>query len=181
MNRAAFYEVVKARQQNTLERLGAKSSEYAKDTDFAHNFKRAAVVRGRGETPVQAAFGMWLKHLIWLIDAIDSGVVPSEAQVDEKLGDLHSYLDLTEGMWIDMRREQAETKSGTLTFHGIDPGAQEGSQTVVTNVTADGTPVVQPGVPNDVPLPPALSSVLGVLLARRLEPAPDKEDPPCES
>ena len=77
----------------------AKAQEYSRGNDRLHNFKRAALMQGI--TPAEALRGMWAKHLVSIMDIIDDltlGTVPSQAMVDEKIGDTINYAVLLEGL-----------------------------------------------------------------------------------
>ena len=101
--------------------LTAKSAEYAKDNDKLHNFKLAAHV-GRVTVP-QAWFGMWLKHLISLIDMIESGEQPTAHWVDEKIGDLVNYLYLLEAIYEDSLHSRALDGGDTCKDYGEHPAS----------------------------------------------------------
>lgn len=75
--------------------LLAKAKEYASDEDRLHNFNRASGITG--ECREKALFGFALKHLVSTMDIIDDinkGKLPTQAILDEKLGDLGTYIAL---------------------------------------------------------------------------------------
>lgn len=81
-----------------------KAKEYSRDDDRLHNFKRAATMQGI--SPAEALRGMWAKHLVSVMDMIDSlsaGSVPSQKMVDEKIGDTINYAILFEGLIEEQR------------------------------------------------------------------------------
>lgn len=85
---AAFEKLVDQSRNVLVE----KAKEYADDKDRLHNFKMAAnLVRG---TPEQALWGFVTKHLVSLIDMIDSGNPYPEAVWNEKIGDSVNYFIL---------------------------------------------------------------------------------------
>ncbi len=80
---------------------GVKNTEYSRNDDKLHNFKRAGALLGC--TPHEALIGMWSKHLISILDMVrdyaKDGVMPSSAAVDEKFTDAINYLHLLEGLF----------------------------------------------------------------------------------
>lgn len=109
MNHKEFNDLVKRRMRLTQVTLASKAAEYADDGERLHNFKRAGQVLGT--TPEAALLGFLTKHLVSLMDIIDGldenqqdplkkpeDYVPSQAVVDEKIGDCISYLILLEGL-----------------------------------------------------------------------------------
>jgi hypothetical protein len=92
-----FKDIVKRNNKTAL----AKNKEYASDSDKMHNFKRAAAMLQ--ETPEKALIGMWVKHIISLLDMVDkieSGNYESITKklLEEKIGDAMIYLALLEGI-----------------------------------------------------------------------------------
>jgi hypothetical protein len=78
--------------------LASKAKEYARE-DRLHNFKRAAVMLRC--TPERALLGMMAKHLISILDIVDSideGEMQVKSMVDEKIGDAINYLILLEAL-----------------------------------------------------------------------------------
>ena len=80
--------------------LIAKRAEYAPDGgDRLHNFHRAAETLRC--TPERALVGMWMKHVVSIldiIDDIDKGKEPRVELVNEKMGDAINYLILLEAV-----------------------------------------------------------------------------------
>lgn len=74
--------------------LLAKAKEYASNEDRLHNFNKAAGITG--ECREKALFGFALKHLVSVMDMIDAhnktGILPTQATLDEKFGDLGAYI-----------------------------------------------------------------------------------------
>ena len=75
--------------------LGSKAKEYATTTDRMHNFNVAA--RIMDTTPEKALWGIFMKHLVSVIDLVD-GVDATVNMVDEKMGDMINYMILLEAM-----------------------------------------------------------------------------------
>ena len=99
-----FNEIVTARVQSIQTVLMNKAKEYSSDTDRLHNFKVAAGLASRPETPEQALWGMMRKHLVSVIDIIDQtavGKAPSDHMRNEKIGDSINYLILLEALLIE--------------------------------------------------------------------------------
>lgn len=77
--------------------MSVKSAEYSTDSDKLHNFKRAAL--DSKQSPEKVILGFLLKHRISVLDMVDNldkGILPTEALVDEKIGDYINYLILLE-------------------------------------------------------------------------------------
>jgi len=98
MNTVAFNDIVENRLKMIKKILVAKGAEYAPGADRLHNFNRAALILGR--TREEALIGMWTKHLVSILDIVDSIKTkkPSVALIEEKLGDAINYLILLEAM-----------------------------------------------------------------------------------
>lgn len=97
MTEQEFQEVLNARLIKIKETLSSKAKEYATDMDKLHNFNVGA--RITGQTRERVLWGFALKHYISFLDILDNldkGKLPSEAMVDEKVGDLINYLVLVE-------------------------------------------------------------------------------------
>ena len=110
MNQITFKRLVKARQQHTNATLIVKAEEYSRNKDRLHNFQQAAIMNE--QTPEQALWGMLSKHIISIKDMVNDtalGIYPTEAQIDEKLGDVISYMHLLEGLFVDSSEEKMET------------------------------------------------------------------------
>ena len=75
--------------------LASKGLEYS-TTDRLHNFKVAA--RIDNVTTLQASWGMFLKHLVSIIDIKDKSQIPTIEMVDEKFCDAINYLILMEAI-----------------------------------------------------------------------------------
>jgi ASC-1-like (ASCH) protein len=92
-----FQEVLQQRLKKIEQTLGQKAKEYAAEGDKLHNFNVGA--RMTGQIREKVLWGFALKHYISFMDILDDmelGKLPSEAMVDEKIGDLINYLVLVE-------------------------------------------------------------------------------------
>ena len=79
--------------------VGQKNQEYSRNDDKLHNFKVAG--RIKNETPEKALWGMYIKHLVSVMDMIgdlDSGKLPNIEALWEKITDSINYLMLLEGL-----------------------------------------------------------------------------------
>lgn len=104
MNAETFNEIVEQRVAKIKATLMAKAAEYSSNDDRLHNFKVAARLESKPQTPEQALWGMMKKHLTSIIDIIDAtglGKYPTAAMRDEKFGDAINYLILCEGLLIE--------------------------------------------------------------------------------
>lgn len=97
MNTVEFNELVEQRCTKIGNTLMKKAAEYAQNDDRLHNFNRAAQVSGG--TRERALHGMLMKHFISyldMLDDIDSGKIPRNEMIDEKIGDIINYFILFE-------------------------------------------------------------------------------------
>ena len=85
-----FNQSVTVQMSHCMELLCSKGKEYAPGVDRLAAFKKAAALQG--QTQAQAALGMLTKHLVSVIDMIQSGERYSPAKWDEKIGDSINYL-----------------------------------------------------------------------------------------
>lgn len=96
MNNENFQEAIQKHLGTIENNLLAKAKEYAVDGDRLHNFNRGASITG--ECREKVLFGFALKHLVSVIDMIDNiqdkDAVPSQHMLDEKVGDLGTYIAL---------------------------------------------------------------------------------------
>jgi hypothetical protein len=83
--------------------LKSKAAEYATLGDRLHNFDRAADMLGT--TKEKALIGMWTKHIVSILDIVDSGATPRAEMLEEKIGDAINYLILLEACYVDRRIE----------------------------------------------------------------------------
>ncbi len=66
----------------------------------------------KGETPERALWGMWVKHLVSVMDIIydlDKGKLPTRDILDEKIKDTINYAILLKALIIE-RMEQSDGK-----------------------------------------------------------------------
>lgn len=91
-----FEVLLTLRVQKIQSVLASKAKEYASDDDRLHNFKVAA--RIDDETPKKALWGMLKKHLVSVMDMVNSAEDPSWELVDEKVGDAVNYFILLEAV-----------------------------------------------------------------------------------
>jgi len=99
MNTKDFNKLLELRIADMRSSMASKSSEYASSVDKLHNFKRAGRVLSCN--PQRALVGMWVKHLVSVLDIVDkteSGVLPSEELWNEKIRDSINYLVLLEAI-----------------------------------------------------------------------------------
>lgn len=105
MTNAQFDEILSMRIDKIRTVLSSKATEYASSSDRLHNFKRAATISNR--TTAQALVGMWTKHLVSILDIVDTDakyedLPPIRRDVlDEKIGDAINYLILLEAVLIE--------------------------------------------------------------------------------
>jgi len=98
MTQERFNEILEARLEKCRKVLSKKAEEYARG-DRLSNFKKAAGAMNC--TPHKALVGMWMKHIISIIDLVDDleqGKIAPYEMWDEKLGDAINYLILLDGL-----------------------------------------------------------------------------------
>lgn len=115
MNSKQFDAIVESRLTRTKHVLLVKAKEYANDSDRLHNFNKAGKMSN--QTPEKALRGMLLKHIVSMddiIENIDKGILPSEALLDEKIGDIINYYILIEACITDRfeRKQEEEVNEG---------------------------------------------------------------------
>ena len=94
-----FNDILARRLEVTKAVLTSKAQEYSSGKDRLHNFNRAAAMLGT--TPEKALVGMWTKHIVSILDIVDSEIVPSLALLEEKVTDAVNYLILLEACYKD--------------------------------------------------------------------------------
>lgn len=97
MSEKEFEEILAERLDKIRNVLGTKAKEYVRNGDRLHNFNVGAQLEGISRERVIHSF--MLKHYISYLDMlndIDKGIMPTEAYVDEKLGDLINYMIIME-------------------------------------------------------------------------------------
>ena len=106
-----FTEILSARIQSIIDTLGSKAKEYAIG-DRLYNFKRAAEIQRT--TPAKALAGMWMKHVVSVIDLIEGSTEPTEERVNEKIGDAINYMILLEAVFAEGRGKPQFPKGGHI-------------------------------------------------------------------
>ena len=112
MNNTEFEKILDTRIKAIRETLAGKAKEYA-SADRLYNFKRAAEIDQT--TPENALKGMWLKHVVSVLDLISGKLELSEKTINEKLGDSINYLILLEAVLkekLEKRKPKLETVIG---------------------------------------------------------------------
>ncbi|TXG79640.1 MAG: hypothetical protein E6R13_09620 [Spirochaetes bacterium] len=103
MDRPTFDQIVERRLDLIRKVLVSKGKEYSTDHDVFHNFRAATGVSFH-DAPEKVAWEFMTKHLQSIKDIlnhVETGGFnghPSEALVEEKIGDAVNYLILIEGM-----------------------------------------------------------------------------------
>lgn len=88
--------------------LVKKGSEYSLDADRLSHFKHAAAT---AEWPAdKVLLGYLLKHLLSVIDMINSGKKFTKKMWEEKHGDIHAYLILHKALLEDLNEYKEEDK-----------------------------------------------------------------------
>lgn len=98
MNDQEFKDMMETRFEITRATLARKAEEYARG-DRLSTFKRAAGAMGC--TPKQALIGMFMKHIVSIIDCVNDETEGKYASMElwnEKVGDSVNYLILLEGL-----------------------------------------------------------------------------------
>ena len=101
-----FDKLVERRTELIKSVLKSKAGEYATLGDRLHNFNRASDMLG--VTKEKALVGMWTKHIVSILDIVDSGATPRAEMLDEKIGDAINYLILLEACYADRRTENLQ-------------------------------------------------------------------------
>ena len=94
-----FHKIVNERLSKTQNILTVKGKEYVRNGNPFHNFDRAARIEDIHSA--KALHGFMLKHWVSYMDMLDDIVEGKEIDkklVDEKLGDLITYLIIQEGL-----------------------------------------------------------------------------------
>lgn len=112
MNNTEFEKILDTRIKAIRETLAGKAKEYASE-DRLYNFKRAAEIDQT--TPENALKGMWLKHVVSVLDLISGKLELSEKTINEKLGDSINYLILLEAVL----KEKLNSQPVFIKYDGI--------------------------------------------------------------
>jgi hypothetical protein len=105
MDAEKFNGILESRVDAIRYTLAAKSKEYAIG-DRLYNFKRAAEISRT--SPQKALAGMFVKHLVSVIDLIEGNLPAAESIVNEKIGDAINYLVLLEAVLAEAREQEQE-------------------------------------------------------------------------
>lgn len=97
MDNNTFNEVVDRRIGLIKSILTKKGKEYSSDNDRLYNFKRAAEIERC--TQKRAWLGKYTKHLVSVLDLVEGRIEPTQALIDEKIGDSINYHILLEAMF----------------------------------------------------------------------------------
>lgn len=127
MNDGQFTEILSARIQAIVDTLGSKAKEYAIG-DRLYNFKRAAEISRT--TPAKALAGMWMKHVVSVIDLIEGSTEPTAERINEKIGDAINYLILLEAIFAESRG------AGSMDDNPLDEWARKAIRNFHTRVKA---------------------------------------------
>ena len=95
MTQAAFNQIVEDCLDQIRGVLIQKSAEYARGGDRLHNFRRASGMLGISKE--RALLGFMTKHTVSVLDIVDdldTGKLPTQELLDEKIGDSLNYLIL---------------------------------------------------------------------------------------
>ena len=112
MNNTEFEKILDTRIKAIRETLAGKAKEYASE-DRLYNFKRAAEIDQT--TPENALKGMWLKHVVSVLDLISGKLERSEHMINEKIGDSVNYLILLEAVL----KEKLNSQPVFIKYDGI--------------------------------------------------------------
>jgi hypothetical protein len=80
--------------------LMKKAKEYATE-DRLYNFKRAAIINKT--TYEEALLGMFMKHIVSVLDLLEGRLEPKQAIINEKFGDAINYIILLKAIILDCR------------------------------------------------------------------------------
>ena len=111
MNITEFNDLIDNRCVEIKKVLASKGEEYSMSGDRLHNFNVAA--RLKNTTREDALWGMLIKHEVSVLDMIHNlqfanRELPTEAYINEKIGDFINYLILLEACFKDRIRRQKE-------------------------------------------------------------------------
>ena len=98
MNSQEFKEILNERLKKIKSTIKSKGQEYATE-DRLYNFKRAAKILET--SPEEALAGMFVKHLVSVLDLIEGTLTPTKHLINEKIGDTINYLILLEAMLLE--------------------------------------------------------------------------------
>ena len=109
MDPKRFSQILDEQIKSCIETLKNKYAEYGRGGDRLSNFKKAG--RMKGETPEKALWGMWVKHLVSVMDIIhdlDEGKLPTKNILDEKIKNTINYAILLKALIIERMEQVSE-------------------------------------------------------------------------
>jgi hypothetical protein len=106
MEAIEFKAVLTRRLEKIVETLDKKSRQYGNEDRFS-DIKRAGEIQHISAP--RALCGMWMKHVVSVLDIADGQLDNTEETVDEKIGDAINYLILLEGVLKEMREVKRST------------------------------------------------------------------------
>lgn len=106
MKHQDFETMLLERMSKIKNTLSKKGEEYSSDDDRLYNFKRAAEIQRT--TPTKALVGMLAKHLVSVLDIVDSKYSTPDSVLDEKIGDTINYLILLEAAIKDDKQKEVQ-------------------------------------------------------------------------
>jgi len=110
-----FNEIIVNRFKECEEVLISKEEEYSSGTDRLHNFKVAAAALQT--TPEEALLGMWIKHIVSIIDLMKNPDSATPSLIKEKFGDNINYSLLAEATLLErIENKKQEVETETVAF-----------------------------------------------------------------
>ena len=107
MDNNRFGNLVEERLDSCMSTLIQKDKEYGSEKDRLHNFKVAAAIKD--ETVEEALLGMWVKHIVSIVDLMKNPETATKELLKEKFGDNINYSLLAEAVLTE-RIEGKESK-----------------------------------------------------------------------
>jgi hypothetical protein len=99
MTNDEFQKLRLRRQEKSDLVLNKKGSEYSDEDNRLHNFKQSAAIL-RCSVP-EACLALMSKHLVSVNDVVLRNQQVTQDWIDEKIGDLHNYLELLEACIVE--------------------------------------------------------------------------------
>jgi len=139
MTQENFDAILENRIATMRSTMASKSKEYAKGSDKLYNFKRAAQIERA--TPEKAWLGMWMKHIVSIIDIVESPENVPVTLLEEKIGDSVNYLVLLEAMQKERIAQVAQLHDAlTVIFDDVAKAQQNKEAGVSELVCGKPTP-----------------------------------------
>lgn len=113
MNLSEFQKHQEELFNSLLETCRRKQAEYAANGNAFHNFENATGISLHNERE-STAWEFAVKHLQSvrdIIELIEKGGLPTQAMVDEKIGDIIVYMTLIHGMMTDRIQTEKNVRS----------------------------------------------------------------------